>query len=64
MYHLVAVLAIGLDEKVKARNLSKNIFESLFFLGANVDANISMKGAKKMKALSSDEKQTPNEKTA
>jgi cytoskeletal protein CcmA (bactofilin family) len=32
--------------------------------GANVDANISMKGAKKMKALSSDEKQTPNEKTA
>ena len=32
--------------------------------GANVDANISMKGAKKMKALTSDEKQTPAEKTA
>ena len=32
--------------------------------GANVDANISMKGAKKMKALSSDEKQTSAEKTA
>ncbi|MDC0388893.1 MAG: polymer-forming cytoskeletal protein [Flavobacteriaceae bacterium] len=32
--------------------------------GANVDANISMKGAKKMKALTSDEKQTPTEKTA
>ena len=31
--------------------------------GANVDANISMKGAKKMKALSSDEK-TQSEKTA
>ena len=35
-----------------------------FSQGANVDANISMKGAKKMKALSSDEKQTPAEKTA
>lgn len=32
--------------------------------GANVDANISMKGANKMKALTSDEKQTPTEKTA
>ena len=32
--------------------------------GANVDASISMKGSKKMKALSSDEKETPVEKTA
>tara|TARA_B100000902_G_C27008425_1_gene763498 strand:+ start:139 stop:534 length:396 start_codon:yes stop_codon:yes gene_type:complete len=32
--------------------------------GANVDANISMKGAKKMKALNSNETQTSAEKTA
>ena len=32
--------------------------------GANVDANISMKGSKKMKAISSNEKETPSEKTA
>ena len=32
--------------------------------GANVDASISMKGSKKMKALSSNEKETPAEKTA
>ena len=32
--------------------------------GANVDANISMKGAKKMKALTGNEKQTSAEKTA
>ena len=32
--------------------------------GANVDANISMKGSKKMKAISSDEKETLSEKTA
>ena len=32
--------------------------------GANVDASISMKGSKTMKALSSDEKETPVEKTA
>jgi cytoskeletal protein CcmA (bactofilin family) len=32
--------------------------------GANVDANISMKGAKKMKALSGNEKQISAEKTA
>ena len=32
--------------------------------GANVDASISMKGSKKMKALTSDEKDAPAEKTA
>ena len=55
------ILSLKSSSKVKGEVLvGKLAVES----GANVDANISMKGSKKMKAISSNEKETPSEKTA
>ena len=55
------ILSLKSSSKVKGEVLvGKLAVES----GANVDANISMKGSKKMKAISSNEKVTPSEKTA
>ena len=55
------ILSLNSTSKVKGEVLvGKLAVES----GANVDANISMKGSKKMKAISSNEKETPSEKTA
>ena len=54
----------GLSRKSSAKIEGKVIAGKLAIeAGANVDATISMKGAKKMKALSTDEK-TQSEKTA
>ena len=55
------ILSLKSSSKVKGEVLvGKLAVES----GANVDANISMKGSKKMKAISSNEKEAPSEKTA
>tara|TARA_X000001036_G_scaffold375447_1_gene364298 strand:- start:131 stop:556 length:426 start_codon:yes stop_codon:yes gene_type:complete len=55
------ILSLKSSSKVKGEVLvGKLAVES----GANVDANISMKGSKKMKAISSNEKESPSEKTA
>ena len=55
------ILSLKSSSKVKGEVLvGKLAVES----GANVDASISMKGSKKMKAISSNEKETPSEKTA
>lgn len=54
-------LALKSSAKIEGDVIAKKLAVET---GANVDASISMKGSKTMKALSSDEKETPVEKTA